>query len=163
MANIIKAGNTVNGYTTTPDQSGALEIRTGLLAGGTPAISIDASQNVALAANATVAGNLTITGTVTGAVGLGVGQTWTNVSSSRAYSTTYTNSTSKPIMVSIFATNLSAAAASCRFYVGGVAIGGFGMSQSGGIDNGGSFVVPAGSTYQVTNTNFSAPTWFELR
>lgn len=62
MANIIKVGNTVNGYTTTPDQSGALEIRTGMLAGGVTALTIDASQN------ATFAGNLNVLGAVTGGV-----------------------------------------------------------------------------------------------
>lgn len=94
---------------------------------------------------------------------IGVGQTWQNVSASRAYSTTYTNSTGKPIMVSIFATNLTAAAASCSFFVNGAFVGGFGMSQSGGIDAGNTFIVPAGATYSVTNTNFSSPTWNELR
>lgn len=62
MANIIKVGNTVNGYTTTPDQSGALEIRTGLLAGGVTAMTIDPSQNV------TFAGNVNVLGAVTGGV-----------------------------------------------------------------------------------------------
>ncbi len=94
---------------------------------------------------------------------LGVGQTWTNVSASRAYSTTYTNSTSKPIMVSILASTPSASPATCNFYVDGVSIGGFGMAQAGGIQNGGSFIVPAGSTYYVTASNFTAPSWFELR
>lgn len=92
---------------------------------------------------------------------LGSGQTWQNMG--RSYSTTYTNSTGKAIMVSIFATNLTAAPATCRFYVDGVAIGGFGMAQAGGIDNGGSFIVPNGSTYYVTNNNFSTPQWYELR
>ena len=58
MANIIKVGNTVNGYTTTPDQSGALEIRTGPLAGGVTALTIDSSQNATLAAALTVVGAL---------------------------------------------------------------------------------------------------------
>jgi hypothetical protein len=62
MANIIKAGSTVAGYTTTPDQSGVLEIRTGQLAGGTTAMTIDGSQNV------TMAGNLNVLGAVTGGV-----------------------------------------------------------------------------------------------
>jgi hypothetical protein len=163
MANIIKVGNTVNGYTTTPDQSGALEIRTGLLAGGTPAITVDASQNVSIAGNTTVAGNLAVTGTVTGAAGLGVGQTWTNVTTSRAFGTTYTNSTGKPIMVSITAATPAASAASVTFFVSGVGIGAFGMSQSGGITNGGTFIVPAGLTYSASATNFSLSNWSELR
>lgn len=94
---------------------------------------------------------------------LGSGQTWTNVSASRAYSTTYTNSTGKAIMVSILASTPSATQATCNFYVDGVSIGGFGMAQAGGIQNGGSFIVPAGSTYYVTASNFTAPSWFELR
>lgn len=37
--------------------------------------------------------------TVQGDAGIGFGQTWTNVTSSRALSTTYTNSTGKSIQV----------------------------------------------------------------
>jgi hypothetical protein len=62
MANIIKAGSTVNGYTTTPDQSGILEFRTGQLAGGTTALTLDASQNATLAAALTVVGAITANG-----------------------------------------------------------------------------------------------------
>jgi hypothetical protein len=169
MANIIKAGNSAGGFAVTPDNTGALEIKTGAAAGGTTAIAIDASQNVTFANNSTVTGNLAVTGTVTatggvsGAAGLGVGQTWTNVSASRAYSTTYTNSTGKPIMVSVFSSTPAASAAVCSFFVNGAFVGGFGMSQSGGISNGNTFIVPAGSTYSVTATNFNAPTWNELR
>jgi len=169
MANIIKVGSTSAGFTTTPDQSGELQIRTGQAAGGVTAVTIDASQNVSFAANSTVAGNLTVTGTVTatggvsGAAGLGVGQTWTNVTASRAFGTTYTNSTGKPIMVSITAVTPAASAASATFFVSGVGIGAFGMSQSGGITNGGTFIVPAGLTYSVSVTNFSLSNWSELR
>jgi len=62
MANIIKAGSTVNGYTTTPDQTGILEFRTGQLAGGTTALTLDASQNATLAAALTVVGAITANG-----------------------------------------------------------------------------------------------------
>lgn len=62
MANIIKAGSTSAGLTVTPDQSGILDIRTGQTAGGTTALTIDASQN------ATFAGNLNVLGAVTGGV-----------------------------------------------------------------------------------------------
>jgi hypothetical protein len=62
MANIIKAGSTVAGFTVTPDQTGVLELRTGPLAGGATALTIDASQN------ATFAGNLNVLGAVTGGV-----------------------------------------------------------------------------------------------
>lgn len=60
MANIIKAGSTSAGLTVTPDQSGILDIRTGQTAGGTTALTIDASQN------ATFAGNLNVSGVLSG-------------------------------------------------------------------------------------------------
>ena len=159
MTNIIKAGSTVSGLTVSPDQSGALEIRTGMLAGGTPALTIDTSQNVALAANATVAGNLTVTGTVTGAAGLGVGQTWQNVKLSRALGTTYTNSTGKPISVMVGIVN----AAQVSWTVDGVLIGTNG--DSGGYNNVITFIVPAGATYTGTTVSGtpSVQTWVELR
>jgi hypothetical protein len=94
---------------------------------------------------------------------LGVNQTWQNVTSSRAYSTTYTNSTGKAIMVQILSVTPAATQATCTFYVDGVAIGGFGMAQAGGIYNGGSFIVPTGSTYSVVVSNFVSVSWFELR
>lgn len=165
MTNIIKAGSTVAGLTVTPDQSGALEIRTGMLAGGTPAITIDASQNVSFAANATVAGNLAVTGTITGAAGLGVGQTWQNVLASRASGTTYTNTTGKPIMVSIY-TNVNASnTIYWNFVVSGVnVLQGFG---GGGAAAYYYFpcvsVVPAGATYVFTSVGGGIASWAELR
>jgi hypothetical protein len=64
MANTIIAGNaTNNGLAFSSDNTGALNILTGSGA-GTNAITIDASQNVAMTANQTVAGNLTVTGTL---------------------------------------------------------------------------------------------------
>lgn len=62
MANIIKVGSTSAGFTTTPDQSGELQIRTGLTAGGVTAMTIDTAQNV------TFAGNVNVLGAVTGGV-----------------------------------------------------------------------------------------------
>jgi hypothetical protein len=100
-------------------------------------------------------------------VPIGVGQTWTNVLGSRAAGTTYTNSTGRPIMVSVTA---SAATFSYAYgWVDGVTVteqqsrdSGTTTSQAGVI-----FIVPAGSTYQVTvNVNGSTTSlaeWFELR
>jgi len=76
MANLITAGNsTNNGFAVTSDNTGALNILTGSGA-GTNAITIDASQNVAMTANQTVTGNLSVTGNalaVAGAIGYGTG------------------------------------------------------------------------------------------
>jgi hypothetical protein len=62
MANIIKAGDSTGGFSITPDQSGILELRTGTLAGGNVAMTIDASQNATLAAALTVVGAITSNG-----------------------------------------------------------------------------------------------------
>jgi hypothetical protein len=170
MANIIKVGNTVNGYTTTPDQSGALEIRTGPLAGGTTAISIDASQNVAMAANATVAGNLTVTGNIAGAAGLGVGQTWQTFTVSgtgpqRVAGTAYTNSTGKPIMISVSTSNSSINGETLSITVSGVVVAqtylNTGTAHNAGMTL--STVVPASATYTVNTTSATLSIWAELR
>jgi hypothetical protein len=156
MANIITAGNSTNGGTAiSTDTSGTLNIVTGS-GSGSNAITIDASQAVTMPGNLTVTGTLTATGGVSG--GLGTGQTWQAVT--RTSGTTYTNSTSKPI---IFA----------PFYSGSIAgyisltIGGFNLGLFG--TNGaacgliGAFVVPPGSTYVYTATGTSPSSISELR
>ena len=92
---------------------------------------------------------------------IGVGQTWQNVTSSRAPGASYTNSTGKPIQVSICCTRVATSGAASAI-VGGV--------QVATISNGGTndvsttsqvaFIVPNGSTY-----SFSAvfAYWAELR
>lgn len=96
---------------------------------------------------------------------IGVGQTWQDVSASRALTTSYTNSTGKPIQVSVNAR--SSTGAYIQASVGGVTLI--------GSDNGGttgprmfiSFVVPNSVSYSIT---FSAGSlvsgslqWAELR
>lgn len=98
---------------------------------------------------------------------IGVEQTWQNMTASRAAGTTYTNSTGRPIMVLVTA---GAATFSYAFgWVDGVVIV---EHQSRDADTTTSkanvlFLVPAGSTYQVTvNVNGNTSTvgaWFELR
>lgn len=87
---------------------------------------------------------------------LGYGQTWTDVTSSRSSGTTYTNSTGKPILVSIWASGDSV----MSFYVNGNFIGGARSSGPYLSGNGNTFVVPNGATYSVTGSNM---TWNELR
>ena len=94
---------------------------------------------------------------------VGVGQTWTNVKTSRAIGTTYTNSTGAPIVVAMTPN------ASANMYgtanIGGSAVLFQQFTPSGG---GGSaawtFVVPNGVTYSITNlSNVSIAYWWELR
>lgn len=94
------------------------------------------------------------------ASGLGVGQTWTDVTSSRTVGTVYTNSTGKPIFCVFIGT--TGTSAGCNWEVGGVA----GPQQVYTNSSNGrseiSAIVPDGVTYEV-NGNATKQTWIELR
>jgi hypothetical protein len=90
-------------------------------------------------------------------------QAWTNETSSRAVSTTYTNSTGRPIMVGV-QMGSSTAGATVALNVGGVVATAF--SQPSGVGGQAlSAVVPNGTTYSVTLSAGSATlvSWSELR
>ena len=97
--------------------------------------------------------------------GLGYGQTWTDVTASRALVTSYTNSTGKPILVLV---TVSGGSADNRFTAtcNGVAIIRVQTVVSGaGYNANLSFVVPNSGTYSVTQsgTGGSISLWTELR
>lgn len=107
-------------------------------------------------------GKVTLTPT-TEMTPIGVGQTWQDVSASRAFGTTYTNTTGRPIQVSVYveatAANLIASLA-----VNGLTVG---ITGSSGAANNGGYgqliaTVPNGSTYAVSGTA-GARGWMELR
>lgn len=89
--------------------------------------------------------------------GIGIGQTWQDVTASRAAGTTYYNTTGKPILV-----NISTASGT----LGTLTVNGVvttkqtGNSNSSGITTSGSAIVPPGGSY-VFNTSFAI--WAELR
>ncbi|MCW8046192.1 hypothetical protein OHU20_00380 [Escherichia coli] len=91
---------------------------------------------------------------------IGVGQSWVNVTSSRAAKTTYTNDTGKPIMVSVsaYATGDNGA----NFIVDGVRVSLIGSSSTT-IVRPLSAIVPAGSTYGIDNAIGNIYMWSELR
>ena len=141
---------------------------TGLSGGG----DLSASRTLSLANTSVSAGSYTLAsitvdaqGRLTSASsgtapGVGVGQTWQDVKSSRAVSTTYTNSTSSPIMVNIWGnrgTNLMTftiqSVVVCQANQQGVADG---IPVVTGI-------VPAGATYSLTISAGSIQGWAELR
>jgi hypothetical protein len=121
---------------------------------GSERMKIDPSGNL------TVTGSITGTGGVTG--GLGTGQTWTDVTASRAGGTTYTNSTTKPISVLIVGTFSSGTG------VVSVSVGGVLAGQSQYVSNAGwlvvcTTIVPPSSTYVATFTGSTKTSWYELR
>lgn len=103
----------------------------------------------------------------TNSYALGVGQTWTNVTSSRALTTVYTNSTGRPIMVAItnyFSTSNALVMNIDSFGVQAV------ISSAFNTGNGASVgsphfcvVIPIGATYTLPYTFWPFEYWWELR
>jgi len=95
---------------------------------------------------------------------LGIGQTWQSVGGSRAVGTTYTNSTAKPIAVSIIGSSAGTPHTSV-LTISGVAVCTNSIyANTATITSPVSGIVPPGGTYVFTQTSgngFSA--WLELR
>jgi hypothetical protein len=87
---------------------------------------------------------------------ISVGQTWQDLTASRANSTTYYNTTGKPIMVSIAFTPQGGGSIT----VNGLAVG-FGASVSSASNGGCNALVPVGGSYSSSNPGLLA--WYELR
>ncbi len=89
----------------------------------------------------------------------GVAQVWKDVLSERSSGTTYTNSSSKPISVSI--TQIGGKEITLEITVDNVVIS---RPSSAGVSRCFiTFVVPAGSTYKVVSTGSEIINWAELR
>ena len=118
--------------------------RTISLTGAAQALaSFDGSGNIAIATE-----------------GLGVGQTWQNLTASRSLATTYTNSTGKPIMVSV--TWEQSNQGEMTLTVGGIAVDRGRQNQVGG-GAAVQAIVPTGATYSVTSSANTIVNWLELR
>ncbi|MGG7074599.1 phage tail protein [Campylobacter sp. 9BO] len=89
---------------------------------------------------------------------LGINQTWQNMTSQRQVGVTYTNTTGRPIQVSILMNN-SSSTNSYDFQVNGVSIQKYSQTYSG---FGCTFIIPSTSTYKITS-NTTILNWFELR
>lgn len=93
----------------------------------------------------------------------GVGQTWMNVKSERTLGTTYTNTTGKPIYVTVV-NEFQNYGDLVEVFVNNIKLlsvdKGFGIGWLGDT----SFVVPAGQTYKVTKEVYpNIQSWMELR
>jgi hypothetical protein len=89
--------------------------------------------------------------------GVGVNQTWQDVTSSRVANTNYTNDTSKPIIVNIYRANSNT---NGDLIVDGVTVATINPSSDPSSGSTISIVIPVGSVYKFTQTfNF----WVELR
>jgi hypothetical protein len=90
------------------------------------------------------------------------GQTWQNLTASRAAFTTYTNTTGKPISVQVSTVNGSpAVTSSTALLIDGVQVANPGEQANRRSWVGG--IVPNGSTYFVSLSANGIDTWAELR
>lgn len=196
MASTINADNGVvsgsAGLKESADSSGILALQTN----GTTAVTVDASQNVALTnalpvasggtgsttltANNVLLGNgtsafqvvapstsgnvLTSNGTTwssSALAALGIGQTWSVVTGSRAIGTTYTNSTGKTIFIAVTG-YVNTGAQTITLTVSGSTA--FQYFTAVGVNARGPLFapIPAGATYVVSGFNV-LEYWSELR
>jgi hypothetical protein len=102
-------------------------------------------------------------GTVSGASS-GDGQSWTDVTSSRSANTVYTNSTGRPILVSVGLEIVAGGATVNWFYVGSVIVAMI-QNTSAELATTTSFIVPNGATYkhQYQSVSPTIRNWTELR
>jgi hypothetical protein len=97
-------------------------------------------------------------------MGLGLSQTWQDVTASRASGVTYTNSTGKPIQVNI-AVVCTSGSAILYLTVGGVVISGGQVESLPNLTAQVGAIIPPGATY-ILSVNFGTVTptyWAELR
>lgn len=89
---------------------------------------------------------------------IGIGQTWQNMAASRAIGTTYTNATTKPIMISV--TKLGRAATT--LYINNQVVSSVDYGD-GNLQGSLSTIIPAGSTYKIEVYSGTIQGWWELR
>jgi hypothetical protein len=157
------------------DTSGTITLDAPAVAGST-VLTLPATSGTFLTTTGGVApgtsGNiLTSNGTAWTSAALpaiGVGQTWQDLTGSRALATTYTNSSGKPIMVQVTVQSNSSGQVDLTSIVAGTTISNqLPYVAASGFRAFTTFIVPNGSTYSITTTGSSATPslsrWTELR
>lgn len=136
----------------------ATKLQTARTIGGVP---FDGSANINLP-GVNTAGNQNTSGNAATATTdnqhFGIGQSWFDVTTSRASGTTYTNTTTRPIVIS--ARSGVGASGSVAGYVSGNLV--VQQTTGGGQILAVQVVVPAGQTYSITSTAAFIG-WWELR
>lgn len=124
-------------------------------------ISADIDGNVSAKVNGTVQSLANI-------ASIGITQTWQDLTASRALATTYTNTSGRPIHVSVTGVSSAVASIAITFNINGVSQG----SQTTYANGAGhyswqSFIIPPGATYSVAMTASGGThtifVWKELR
>lgn len=139
--------------TTVPDATTLVKGKSALATSAEVTAGTDAAKTITPAAlkNATLV-----------QASIGWGQSYTDMTASRALSTTYTNTSARPIVVSVGFTIPTTA--QLTGYVAGVAVA-WSNSQQSGNNTGLQFVAPPGATYSI-GISAGSPTllkWVELK
>ena len=126
----------------------------------TAARSIASGAGVSVTNGDGVAGNPTIT-----SLGVGIGQTWQDLTASRVVTTAYRNLTTKPIVVNILAFTNTTSASHAEVSADNVTYIKVARTVGTGGGNSTSFVVPVNHYYRATQTGgvTSFENWAELR
>ncbi len=96
----------------------------------------------------------------------GIGQTWQDVTASRSGGVTYTNTTGKPIQISINIKSTSSSISRANITVNGTTIadsGAYVTSTALSIAGLHGIIIPNSATYSLSTTNCSLDEWHELR
>lgn len=143
------------------DDTSASTARTTL--GVTPA-NIGAAAS---GANADITSLTALTTLPTALTPIGSGQTWQNMTASRNLVSSYTNSSGRPISISVRVVNAAAGNFSASISVGGVVVGeNFQYTPNAAGNNNSTLfsIVPNGAVYGVTSfSNCTLQVWAELR
>jgi len=139
--------------------SAALTANNVLLGNGTSALQVVApstSGNVLMSNGTTWASST--------APSLGVGQTWQDLTASRALSTNYTNNTSRPIYVSVRSNRTGGGLGITMVIDGFTVYSDYKLAPTTrSFESTAVGIVPIGSVYSVTMDGGSIAGWFELR
>jgi hypothetical protein len=153
----VSAGTGISVSNTTPALGASTTIT------NTGVTSLTAGTGIAISSST---GGITITNTISG---IGYSQHWQNVTSSRALSNNYTNSTGKPIQVnawcyrsggSVINMDISLVCDGIQVDYQGIYIGsGTGGNWACNV----SAIIPIGSTYSISANYYDNYVWTELR
>lgn len=101
---------------------------------------------------------------LTSMMSLGYGQTWQNLTGSRALSTQYYNTTGRSIKVRVYGTGTAVGAQYITMTINGVAIVFCAGGNSGfATNNSDEITIPAGASYIASAPSVSLNNWYELR
>lgn len=97
---------------------------------------------------------------------IGISQSWVDVTGSRTASTTYTNTTGRPIFVSVKSKSFNTGGGNIILFISGLSVSSFDSGALSGLTVYPYFtvcgIVPPGGTYQVS-ASYGISSWMELR